>query len=159
MLAFTKKTNYGLIALSRLAATPKKILCAREIAEQSHVPAYPLMNVLKALAAAGYVESVRGAHGGYRLALRPDEIRLGGVIDVLEGPIRDSACLGGRVPADRTCDEVDTCPRADPVHRVHRKLRDFLHTLALSDIMGHWREDGPDEPSRPTETQDAANAP
>lgn len=69
MLALTKKTGYGLIAMAHLAELPEGRVCsAREIAALYEIPAALLMNVLKALSSAGYVESFRGARGGYRLA-------------------------------------------------------------------------------------------
>jgi Rrf2 family protein len=135
VLSLTKKTGYGLVALVHLAEAPGRLTCAREIALRFGVPSALLMNVMKDLAGAGYIESVRGAHGGYRLARRPDEMNLAQIIDDLEGPIRMSECLRGRVPAGQACDAVDYCTVADPVHRVQRKLRDFLRKITLADIM------------------------
>jgi Rrf2 family protein len=138
MLSLTKKTSYGLIAMSHLATLEVgRVASAREIAATFGVPTALLMNVLKELAAAGYVESARGAHGGYRLARAPEEINLADLVAAMEGPIRASECLSrqGRPDEDGTCAQVDRCPVAGPVHRIHRKLRDFLKTLTLADIV------------------------
>ena len=137
MLALTKKTCYGLVALLHLARRAGGLISAREIAEQSGVPPALLMNVMKELAAAGYLESVRGARGGYRFALRPDEINLADMIAALEGPIRMADCVldDSAGKADHTCEAMDSCPIADPVHRVHRKLRDFLKNVTLAEIL------------------------
>jgi len=138
MLAMTKKTGYGLIAMTRLAQLDgQEVASAREISEQFGVPQSLLMNVLKELAAAGHVESVRGARGGYRLARDPHEITLADLIVAVEGPIRLAECVAGRdAVADRQpCRIVDRCPIADPVHRVHRRLSDFLKTVTLAEIV------------------------
>ena len=137
MLALTKKTGYGLIAMTHLARLEgDSVASAREISEQFDVPLSLLMNVLKELLAAGYVESVRGAHGGYRLARRPREISLAGLITAIEGPIRLAECVADRVVADdEPCLLVDKCPIADPVHRVQRKLSDFFKTVTLAEIV------------------------
>src|ERR1035437_1275386 len=98
MLSLTKKTGYGLIAMTHLAQLEAhEVASAREIADLFGVPASLLMNVLKELAAAGYVESVRGAKGGYRLARRPEEINLADLVSAMEGgpPCRPP---GGRLP-------------------------------------------------------------
>jgi len=137
MLALTKKTGYGLIAMSHLAKLRDgELSCAREIAEKFGVPAALLMNVLKRLSAAGYVESVRGAHGGYRLARKPENINLADVVTVMEGPIRLAECVRGGANGRRTCRPavMASCPIADPVHRVQRKLSDFLQTVTLAEI-------------------------
>ena len=138
MLSLTKKTGYGLIAMVYLARlADDELASAREIAERFAVPAALLMNVLKALSAEGYVESVRGAHGGYRLARRPEDINLAEVVAALEGPIRLAECLSGQADnADPCgCQIMAHCPIADPIHRVQRKLSDFLKTVTLAEIV------------------------
>ena len=137
MLALTKKTGYGLIAMTYLAGLDEgQVASAREIAERFDVPTSLLMNVLKELSAAGYVESVRGAHGGYRLALDPEEISLADLVTAVEGPIRLAQCVAGKDPSadSEPCRLLEQCPVADPVHRVQRRLSDFLKTVTLAEI-------------------------
>ncbi len=138
MLSLTKKTGYGLIAMTHLHGLPEgEVASAREIAESFDVPTSLLMNVLKELASAGFVESVRGAHGGYRLARAAEDVSLADLIETLEGPIRLAECVAGPSghKGDReVCGIVDKCPVAGPLHRVHRKLSDFLKQVSLADI-------------------------
>ena len=136
MLALTRKTGYALVAMARLAELPAgSVISAREIAQFCGVPVSLLMNVMKELAAAEYVESLRGSRGGYRLARQPEEIILADVVAVIEGPVRQAQCLleNGQ---DRPCSmtEMLACSAADPVHKVQRKLRDFLKTVTLAEI-------------------------
>lgn len=138
MLSMTKKTGYGLIALSHLAKMGgDELASAREIADRHDIPLSLLMNVLKELSAAGYVESVRGAHGGYRLAVEPEEISLADLITSVEGPIRLAECIADhdRPGDDETCRLLTSCPIADPIHRVNRRLADFLKTVTLAEII------------------------
>jgi len=137
MLALTKKTGYALIAMSYLARLPDdEVVSAREIAERFDVPAALLMNVLKELAAAGYVESLRGAKGGYRLSRAPEQINLAEVVTALEGPIRLAECVSGQAEDEGACDcrVMARCPILDPVHRVQRRLSDFLKTVTLAEL-------------------------
>lgn len=137
MLALTKKTGYGLIAMTYLAKLgQKEITSAREISELLDVPVTLLANVLKELCAAGYVESVRGARGGYRLVRRPEDINLADLIGAIERPVRQSKCMTDQAgEAECTCEVMSRCPVADPVHRVHRKLNDFLKKVTLAEIV------------------------
>lgn len=143
MLALTKKTGYGLIAMAHLAELHDgRVASAREIAETYGIPTALLMNVLKALSAAGYVESFRGARGGYRLARAPDEVNLAELVAAIEGPVPQAQCLmavGGNDDEECTCQVMSHCPVADPVHRVQRKLRDFLMKVTLAEIAGPQR--------------------
>ncbi|MDY6913861.1 MAG: Rrf2 family transcriptional regulator [Planctomycetota bacterium] len=138
MLALTKKAGYALIAMSHLAGLPgDEVASAREIAEYFGVPISLLMNVLKELSAAGYVKSVRGVHGGYRLARKPQEVNLADLLESLEGPIRLAECITDLAGDEKecTCKLMAACPIADPVHRVHRKLNDFLRKVSLAEIV------------------------
>ncbi len=136
MLCITKKTGYGLVALTRLAKLDDgDKLSARQIAEQYDVPVSLLMNVLKELSSAGVVESTRGAKGGYRLARSPEEISLRDLIVTLEGPIRLAECIKGQTHSDEACRIMDNCPIADPVHKVNRRISDFLKDVTLSEIV------------------------
>jgi len=138
MLALTKKTGYALVAMTHLAKLGGgQLASAREIAERFGTPAALLMNVLKELAAAGYVESVRGARGGYRLARRPEDISLANLIGELEGPIRLAECVANELDDDQecSCKLMAICPISDPVHRVNRRLSDFLNRMTLAEII------------------------
>ena len=164
MLSLTRKASYGLIAMAYLACRGGQRVSAREIARENHLPVSLVMNVMKRLCAAGYVRSVRGARGGYTLARRPEDIILGPLLDEIEGPVEDARCKRGDgnpglspMPPGQPCPDAETCPHGDPVHRVHRKLRDFLQNVTLADIMsrrsgisrlasaGSGADDGPKE--------------
>jgi len=137
MLALTKKPGYGLIAMSHLAGLKDgQVASAAAIARLFGVPQALLMNVLKELAAAGFVQSVRGAGGGYRLARRPRDIHLAELTGAVERPVRLAECVT-KVAADGRCTRkmMARCPIADPVHRFHRKLNDFLQKVTLEEIL------------------------
>jgi Rrf2 family protein len=59
----------------------------RDIAERQAIPPRFLEQIFQDLKRAGIVGSKRGPQGGYSLARRPVDIRLGDVVRALEGPI------------------------------------------------------------------------
>lgn len=84
------KTEYGVRAILELAAHAERgSLQSAEIARRQRIPGPFLDQVLMTLRRAGLVNSMRGPHGGHRLARLPDEIRLDEVIACLEGAPRD----------------------------------------------------------------------
>lgn len=109
---------------------------ARQIASRFDVSTSLLMNVLKQLASAGYIESVRGARGGYRLAIDPIDVSLADLVNLLEGPVRLAECVTHATGEGQcTCQVMAQCPVTDPVHRVQRKLKDFLASVTLDEIV------------------------
>ena len=69
----------------------------RDIAERQAIPPRFLEQIFQDLKRAGIVGSKRGPQGGYSLARRPVDIRLGDVVRALEGPI----ALGDRETGPR----------------------------------------------------------
>ena len=137
MLALTKKVGYGLIALTHLARQPREQLAsARSIAEEFGVPASLLMNILKELSSAGYVDSVRGARGGYRLSRAPESVTLAELIGPLAGPIRVAECItapsGSQPKAE--CPLSGSCPIMGPVQMVQDRIYNVMSGLTLADV-------------------------
>jgi Rrf2 family protein len=92
--------------------------------------------VLKMLARGGLLESRRGSHGGYALALPPDRITIAGIVQVLEGPIGLTDCSPGR---DRSCDYEEHCPVRGPVIRLNAVIRQALEDVTLAQIVSQGR--------------------
>jgi Rrf2 family protein len=84
MLRLSKKADYALISLGYLAEHADHVVCAREIAERCHLPLPLLMNILKVLHQRGILRSVRGASGGYQIAMDLSGLSLLDLSDILE---------------------------------------------------------------------------
>jgi Rrf2 family protein len=137
MLALTKKTGYALIAMTHLATLDEgELASAREMADRYAMPPGLVANAMKTLASEGYVASVRGARGGYRLVRDPEAITLQDIVEVLDHSIELSECLGThKVAGDVVCRVRGRCPIVDPLNRVQRRLKDFLGSVKLSDLV------------------------
>ena len=140
MLSLTRKSEYALVAICYLARANKQVVSAREIAEQRAVPLPLLMNVLKKLNQAGQVRSLRGARGGYILALSPEELNLAEVIEAVDGPVRLVKCVPGPPELRRKCERVGLCTLRQPLHKVHYRLIQVLAGVTVADLAF----DGPD---------------
>jgi Rrf2 family nitric oxide-sensitive transcriptional repressor len=83
-MRLTAFTDFGLRVLMRLAGEPGRAFTTAEIAEEFAISRNHLTKVVGELAAAGYIETRRGAAGGFRLARPAREITLGEVVRDLE---------------------------------------------------------------------------
>jgi Rrf2 family protein len=86
-LKVSAKAEYACLALIDLAQrmTEDKPVHLWEIAQAQRIPQSTLTQIMLKLKNAGLVRSARGADGGYRLALAPDEIKLGQILKVIDG--------------------------------------------------------------------------
>lgn len=86
MFALSAKGTYGLTALMELGMQRNKgSVQIRDISQKHGIPQHYLEQILVILKKAGFVESFRGAQGGYALALDPDSISVHDVLARLEG--------------------------------------------------------------------------
>jgi len=91
---FSKKTEYGLLALIDMAIQQERgggRMTTRDIAARRHIPERFLEQQITTLRNAGLVHSQRGALGGCSLARRPDGITVLDVVEALEGAILEPA--------------------------------------------------------------------
>ena len=77
-------TDYGLRALMYLAARPDKRASVREISAHYGVSYNHLVKVVHKLAQIGLIASSKGKGGGLKLAIQPETLRLGDLVQMLE---------------------------------------------------------------------------
>jgi Rrf2 family protein len=133
MLTLTKKTEYALIATCHLARVGQKVVSARDIAKFHGVRLPLLMNVLKLLNQKGILRSVRGARGGYALAVGPKQVSLSSVIEAVEGPPRLVKCAVPQ-PDDPACELRGTCPLSPVMGKIHKMFGGFLDNVTVADV-------------------------
>lgn len=93
----SQKCQYAIRATFELAKRhgqgPVKI---SEIAETQSIPVRFLEVILNQLRQGGFVQSRRGADGGYYLIRKADELMVGDIIQFIEGPLVPVACLADK---------------------------------------------------------------
>ncbi|HXN05634.1 MAG TPA: Rrf2 family transcriptional regulator [Nitrospiria bacterium] len=93
-MRFSAKVEYGIWALMELALHEGRgPLQVRAISKRHHIPLRFLEQVMAVLKNGGFVDSIRGAQGGYVLSRPPKEIRLAEVVQSIEGPVSPMICI------------------------------------------------------------------
>ena len=89
-MRISAKVDYAVRAMCEVAAHPGDTpLKAEEIARAQEIPLSFLENILVDLRRAGFVRSLRGQVGGYRMAMPAASISIADVIRAVEGPLAD----------------------------------------------------------------------
>jgi len=87
-MRLTTRSEYGLLALIFLARQdPEACSSVEVIARAQQIPAKFLEQILLSLKRSGYVRSVRGSRGGYRLAKPAAQITIAEVVRLLDGAL------------------------------------------------------------------------
>ena len=125
------KGEYALQALfdlsSRRRGEPVKIA---DIAARQKIPQKFLELILASLKQGGFVESRRGAEGGYLLARAPDQITIGEVLRFIEG--RQSAKSRARRHPDS--------PFADLWRRADEAISSVVDRTTFADLQREWHD-------------------
>ncbi len=89
-MRISAKVDYAVRAMCELAAHQADVpLKAEQIASAQEIPLSFLENILVDLRRAGFVHSLRGQVGGYRMARPASGITIADVIRAVEGPLAD----------------------------------------------------------------------
>ena len=100
-MQISSKTHNACLAVLELSVRyhqPQPV-CLREIADAHHLSSQFLVQILLQLKRSGLVESIRGAAGGYRLALPPGQISLLDVVSAIDGEPRLPRCANTNTAA------------------------------------------------------------
>ena len=131
MLRFTKRADYGLMAIHYIAIHEDHgAVSAKRISDEFHIPAELLAKILQRMAKKQLITSQNGPKGGYALARRPTEISVGDVVRALEGPINIVSCL----EASSDCPQMAHCNLRRPVQKIQAAISQVLDTMSLAEL-------------------------
>jgi Rrf2 family protein len=125
-LNISVKGEYALHAIFDLAMQPPgEPVKIADIARRQKIPQKFLELILSSLKQGGFVESRRGAEGGYLLARPPEQITIGQVVEFLEGK-----------KAKRGAQNAFT----DVWKRVDQSVAAILDHTTFAELARRWKE-------------------
>ncbi len=102
------------------------------IADSENLSLAYLEQLIAVLRREGLVESVRGAHGGYQLAMAPEKISVGDIVRALEGPIAPVDCVAeGK---EGRCGRETVCATRSVWVSVRDRIAETLDSVTLADL-------------------------
>ena len=104
----------------------------KDIAARQEISDKYLEQIISSLNKAGYVKSIRGPQGGYRLTSAPGDYTVLSILEVTEGPLAPVACMDQTPNACARCASCLTLPVWQGLDRV---MRDYLGSITLSSIL------------------------
>jgi Rrf2 family cysteine metabolism transcriptional repressor len=145
-MLFSTKAEYGVRLMVELgrqtaatASDDAEPVALAAVAEAEMLPLAYLEHLVAKLRQAGLVTSVRGAHGGYRLAKPATEIAMIEVVEALEGPVAPMECFDadseGRVLCSHEADGDRACATKLLWTRVHGGVTKALRQTTLAELV------------------------
>jgi Rrf2 family protein len=135
----SKRCEYALRALIDLGiahALGRGFLKIRELAENEKIPEKFLEQILVQLKQAGYLESLRGRQGGYRLLRPAAKVVLGAIVRLVDGPLAPIPCVSQSAYAPCSCPDEMHCGLRIVMLDVRNAISGILDRYTLEDVVG-----------------------
>ena len=131
MLRFTKRADYGLMAIHFIASHGDDgAVSAKRIAEEFHIPPERLAKILQRLAKKKLITSHNGPKGGYVLTRPASVITVGQVVRALEGPLSVVSCM----TEHDDCPQFARCNLRGPVQKIQASITHVLDSMTLAEL-------------------------
>lgn len=129
---FSKTTEYALRILSLMAKDESKLYRANDIYENLQIPFRYLRKLLTTLSNNGFLSSIQGKNGGYKISKNLNEISLLDVLNTLgENPIRNECFFGFQ-----NCALDEKCAMHDKWISVRENINNVLSSTSIEELQG-----------------------
>lgn len=130
-MKLTSYTNYALRTL-QIAALRNPALLRVDDVVRVHGMARPhITKIVHDLGRAGYLQTVRGRGGGFRLGRPPEKIVVGDVVRLTEGTLDVVECFN---PNTNTCPLIGICKLSRAIQAATQAFMAVLDALTIADI-------------------------
>jgi Rrf2 family nitric oxide-sensitive transcriptional repressor len=131
-MRLTIHTDHALRMLMLLAIEPGHLHTIEDIARRYNISRNHLMKIAQTLVRAGFVESVRGRHGGLRLSCAAKSINLGAVVRATEDGFTLVECFDQQ---HNTCVISSACGLRGPLEEALHAFLAVLDRYSLDDLV------------------------
>ncbi|MFI5337412.1 MAG: RrF2 family transcriptional regulator [Opitutales bacterium] len=137
-MKLSKRGEYALRSLINLGIAAKvgqPLVRVTELARAEDLPVKVLEQVMQQLREAGYVSSVRGRHGGYRLAKPAARIAIGSIVRLIDGPLAPIRCVSQTAYEPCNCPDEAHCGLRMLMLDVRNAIAAILDRYSLADVV------------------------
>ncbi len=137
-MKLSKRGEYALrslISLGIAAEVGRSLVQVSELADNEQMPVKFLEQIMQALKDEGFIVSVRGKFGGYRLGKPARDITIGQVVRVIDGPLAPIGCVSQTAYAPCTCPDETHCGLRMLMLDVRNAIANILDRYTLADVV------------------------
>ena len=109
----------------------------KDIAARQEISVKYLEQIVSILVRAGYLKSIRGPQGGYRLMRQPGEYTVGSILRLTEGSLAPVECLDSEI---NDCPRSETCVTLRLWKELDQAIKGVVDQYTLEDLTD-WSEE------------------
>ncbi|MGI5966397.1 MULTISPECIES: RrF2 family transcriptional regulator [Anaerotruncus] len=132
-MKISTKGRYALRLMIDLAQHDAgEYISLKEISGRQEISVKYLEQIVILLAKAGFLRSVRGPQGGYKLAKPPQEYKVGDILRLTEGSLAPVACLEHE---PNECARYGECPTIAFWQGLAKVVNNYVDGITLQDLV------------------------
>ncbi len=128
-MRLSRKARYAVTSMLDLALQPGQApVTLAQISQRQGISLSYLEQIFSRLRRQGLVEGIRGPGGGYCLSKPPSQISIADIVSTVDGPLVAREAHVALAPSQKLW------------HALSRRVRDFLETITLTQLIDsvHW---------------------
>lgn len=131
-MKISTKGRYALRIMIDLALHDNgSFISLKDIAVRQDISNKYLEQIIALLNKAGYLKAARGNNGGYKLAKKPDEYKIGDILRATEGSLAPIYCL----TEDGECEKKDRCQTFSFWKGLDDVINEYVDSKTLADLL------------------------
>lgn len=136
-MKLTSYSNFALRSLQLAALKDPDLIRVDDVVRVHGLARPHIVKIVHELGQAGYLMTQRGRGGGFRLARPAEEIVIGDVVRLTEGPLDLVECFN---PKSNTCPLIGICKLSKALQQATKAFMAVLDDLTLADIASNQNE-------------------
>jgi len=136
-MKLTQYSNYALRTLMFANLHSERLCQCQEVADAFNISKAHLVKCVHQLGQWGFIQSVRGRNGGFRLAKPARDITVGAVIRKTEDTLELVECFNSET---NTCPLISDCKLNKTLMRAMKNFMDEMDSVTIEDITSNQRE-------------------
>ncbi len=132
-MKISAKGRYALRLMLDLAEhNTGEYITLKDISDRQEISMKYLEQIITPLSKAGFLRSVRGPQGGYRLVMEPKEYKVGDILRATEGKLAPVACLEQE---PNECSRCEYCATISFWQGLFDVINEYVDSVTLEDLL------------------------
>ena len=133
-MKISTKGRYALNVLIDVALHDNgNFVSIKDISQRQDITVKYLEQIVSGLCKAGYLKSMRGNNGGYRLSMEPSECNIGEMLRNVEGNLNPVECVAGIEGIG--CPKSEVCATLPFWKGLDKVVNDYINSYTLEDLI------------------------
>lgn len=133
-MKISTKGRYALRLMLDLAqhSSEQEYVSIKKVSQRQDISEKYLEQIVAQLSRAGFVKSIRGAQGGYRLVMEPKDYTVGMILRQIEGNLSSVSCLE---ESPNKCRRCNNCVTLEVWKQINDAVDAVIDNITLQDLV------------------------